>query len=241
MTLNRFEHSEALTAQLMADILLALKRDIEQNNRATLVLSGGSTPIPLYQALSKSTDLDWSKVTITLTDERWVKPTDEASNQKMIQRQLLQNAASAAHFIPLTPDALPNGELPAIETALEQLSQSIESLPHPYSFTLLGMGNDGHTASLFPCSPQLSHGLETNAALLHTTPHHAPHERISMSRHELLHSKQVGLLIQGEEKWNTFEKAMAAEDSYEMPIRAFLKEDATTPQKKDPIAVYWSP
>lgn len=225
---------EALVADFSQKIVAILSQSISQNGAASILVSGGSTPLPLFKTLSES-DLDWSKVTISLADERWVEPTDAASNEKLVRENLLRNKASQAIFIGMkTPHKDAND-------GLEELNSRFSSMSWPADVLILGMGEDAHTASLFPCSKQIEEGLSTQEKLLAVTPTTAPHQRMSFSLNALVQSKNIFLHLTGDSKKSVLDKALSGVDlslienasskesaslkqnTLEMPIRAVLQ------------------
>ncbi|WP_299256599.1 6-phosphogluconolactonase [uncultured Kushneria sp.] len=210
---------------LAVSVAGALGEDLEQQERVTLVLSGGSTPRPFMQALSRM-PLPWSRVDITLADERWVATDHEDSNDRFVRTHMLINAAAEARFHPLVNDA------PTPEEGAEEVGQRLTALTWPASVVVLGMGGDGHTASLFPDSAELGNGLESEALVIAA---HAPsveQPRISLTRDRLMRSHRRYLHLGGADKKAVLARAMAGSDQHELPIRAFL--DA-------PLALYWAP
>ncbi|ART63866.1 6-phosphogluconolactonase [Kushneria marisflavi] len=210
---------------LATSVAGALREDLAQQERVTLVLSGGSTPRPFMQTLSKM-ELPWSRVDITLADERWVPTDHDDSNDRFVRTHMLINAAAEARFQPLVNDeATP-------EAGVEEVGQRLAALTWPASVVVLGMGGDGHTASLFPDSPELGDGLGSDALVVAA---HAPsvaQPRISLTRHRLMQSRRRYLHFNGADKKAVLARAMAGSDQDELPIRAFL--DA-------PLALYWAP
>ncbi|ARS51841.1 6-phosphogluconolactonase [Kushneria konosiri] len=203
----------------------ALREDLAQQARVTLVLSGGSTPKPFMQALSRM-ELPWSRVDITLADERWVPTDHDDSNDRFVRAHMLINAAAEARFQPLVNDET------TPEAGVEEVAQRLAALTWPASVVVLGMGGDGHTASLFPDSPELGKGLESDALVVAA---HAPsvgQPRISLTRNRLMQSRRRYLHLNGADKKAVLASAMAGSDQHELPIRAFL--DA-------PLALYWAP
>src|SRR5690606_33156998 len=141
-------HSDAArsAAQLAETVASALREAIDSHGRASLVVSGGRSPLAFFQCLSRQ-DLDWSKVVVSLADERWVDPRSTQSNEYLVTHYLLQGRAASAAFIGLyQPAGSPDVAALAADAALEELPQPIDVL-------VLGMGEDGHTASLFAGSP----------------------------------------------------------------------------------------
>lgn len=216
---------EQLAEQLAEAVSEALRQDLAAQERVLLLLSGGSTPIPFFQALARQA-LPWERVDITLADERWVKESQEASNAGLVRRHLLQGNAAAANFIPLTTD----DETP--EQGVEAVTRRIETLPWPASLAVLGMGADGHTASLFPDSRELDLGLTTDAPVLAVRTPSQPLPRITLSADRLHQARRHLLHITGDEKRSVLARALSGDDSRELPIRAFLS---------CPLAIYWAP
>ena len=214
-------------AQALADRVAAeLSHALASKGEASLVVSGGRSPIAFLEALS-TRELPWSKVQVSLADERWVQPGDPDSNEGLVRRHLLQNAAVEAQLIGLYQRA------DSLEQAAERASEALAGFGKPIDVLVLGMGNDGHTASLFPDSPLLKKGLDQSGTD-HCLPMLAPvspQQRISMT-YPLLASAHVQCLaIQGTGKLETLRQAMRL-DSSQMPIRAFLHS---------PLEIYWCP
>ena len=199
-------------SQRIAD---TLRQAISEKGSASLVVSGGSTPLPLFKALS-SKPIDWSKVIITLADERWVAPTDAASNEKLVRDNLLQNEAAAGQFLALKT-AHENAE-----DAVAELNAAIKLIQMPFDVVILGMGEDGHTASLFPCSEQISQGLDLNtqSVFIATQPTTAPHQRMSLTLKALVSSANIFLHLTGDKKRAVLDDALANYTAIEKPITA---------------------
>lgn len=202
-------------ALAVADVIgSALARQLRVDDRASLCLPGGSTPQPVYHALS-SAQLDWSKVTVLLGDERWVPEIDPRSNSGMLRRGLLQGPAAAASYLDLYTGA----DRP--EDAEAPLAARVEALL-PLTVTLLGMGDDMHTASLFPGMPRLAEALAADAPpVLAMRGGAAPEPRISLSARVLKNSLGLHLMITGAAKREALDIArkLTPEDA---PIAAFL-------------------
>jgi len=219
------ETAQALAAAVAAD----LNEGLHQRSRASLVVCGGRTPALFQDALS-SQSLDWSRVTVSLTDERWV-PADHADrNERQVRRHLLQGAAAAAQFIPLVN----LGAAP--EQHLATLQRALSAMPQPFDAVVLGMGEDGHTASLFPGAPGTAAALDVDRPerVAFVTPASAPHRRISLTLRALLDARAVMILIQGEGKRAAIEWAAQSEPAT-YPIAAFLKHG------KVPVHLYFNP
>ena len=218
---HRFETRDALENELAQAITHALMQGIAERDRAVLVVSGGSTPLGLFRTLSKQDHVDWSKVTITLADERWVPVSHDDSNHRLVDATLLQGPAAKAQFLPLyTGAATPEEGCDEIEQQLAKLGT--------FDVVILGMGGDSHTASLFPNTPALSVGLDpdTTTTALAVHPETAPHARISMSLARLLDPRKLTLHFTGSDKAQVFETAVAnGKSSTDHPIRAFALQN----------------
>lgn len=211
-----YDSKEALVADFSQKIVSILGESIAKQGAASILVSGGSTPLPLFKALSE-TDLEWSKVTISLADERWVEPTDADSNEKLVRENLLQNNAAAANFIGMKTSHAD------AKDGIDELNARYEAMSWPVDVLILGMGGDAHTASLFPCSAEIEQGLTTKERLLAVQPTTAPHQRMSFSLNALIQSKNVFLHLTGDSKKAVVEEALAGEDTRAMPIRAVLQ------------------
>jgi 6-phosphogluconolactonase len=214
--------------QTLADFVESeLVNAIALRGHASLVVSGGSTPKPLFTELRRRA-LPWSQITITLADERWVDVTSKDSNEAMVRDVLLRDAAAEANFIPLKNPASSAAE------GLEMCGQSIANIALPFEVVILGMGEDGHTASLFPgvSGPALNaKNPELCAAI---KPPVAPYERLSLTASALLNSRKIILHIVGDKKWQVYLDARKAGPLDEFPIRTVLHQGDT------PVDVYWS-
>lgn len=215
MQLNQFSDSSALNNAFVKEIVAKLQAAIDERGQAILVVSGGKTPLPLFQQLAQ-TSLAWDKVVITLADDRFLPDDAADSNERLVKSALLQGYASAATFVSLyTPAATAEQAVPALLQRVADLAT--------FDVLILGMGEDGHTASLFPCCPELALGLATDAAdLLATNPTTAPYQRISFSLRRLLQTRAVYLHLVGPKKLQVLQQAAAGSDVAAMPIRAFI-------------------
>ena len=227
---KEFKDSATLVAALAGEVADLLRAGISARGQASLVVSGGSTPVPFFAAISELA-LDWKQVVITLADERWVDPADTDSNERLVRIHLLQNRAAAASFV-----GLKTGAVTAVQGEKE-CADRLALLPKPFDVLILGMGNDGHTASLFPQAARLGEALALDSGKLcmGITPPVAPHERMTLTLPALLHSRQIILHLVGAEKRAVYERALANGPVAEMPIRAVLGQIAA------PVTVFWAP
>ncbi len=200
---------------------------------ATLLLSGGSTPGPLYQKLSGA-ELDWSRISIALVDERWVETDHAASNERMLREKLLLDNAIQANFI-----GMKNGHRSPLD-GQAGCNARYARLPKPYRICLLGMGVDGHTASLFPRAEALDTALGSQqcCAAIRAIPSEVTGEfveRMTMTPWSILQSEKLILLITGEDKWQVFQQAIESGITNDLPISTFIH------QAQIPLEVYWAP
>lgn len=199
---QRYPDAPSAAEALALDVASRLWAAIAARKQASLVVSGGKSPLPFFAAL-RTQALDWSKVWITLADERWVDPASPDSNEALVREHLLRDNAAAARFVGLkTPGQTPEEGLAAANEAFVQL-------PKPFDAVVLGMGADGHTASLFPAMPGLMDALrpeEPPAVVVGVAPN-SPEARVSLNLPALLSSRQLFLPIQGSTKWAVYRAA----------------------------------
>ena len=229
MQMNEFETKAQLDVELAETIAGLLEQAIKNKGKASLAVSGGSTPKGFFTALSEK-DIDWKRVTITLADERWVEINSAASNTKLVHEILLQNKAKEAKFFHLKQ----GNEL--CDETLNDLNLAAKTALLPLDVLILGMGEDGHTASLFPCSNEIEQALsmKNDDELMKVVPKTAPHQRITFTCSSLLKSQAIFLHIAGSSKKEVLNKALAETNKLEMPIRAFLHNQQINTQ------VFWA-
>lgn len=207
---------EELAADLAEIVARELVEALADKRRVTLAVPGGTTPGPFLRNLSRA-DLPWERVRVMLTDERFVPETSDRSNSRLIRETLLQGPAAAASFIPFHADA----EAP--EDALATLAEGVAAAL-PLDVCILGMGEDMHTASLFPGADRLDEALATVApVLLPMRAPGAPEARMTLSAPVLRAAGTLHLLITGEGKKMALERAMHPGPATEAPVRAILE------------------
>ena len=218
-TEHRFADSEALELALAQALAARLSEAIASRGHALLAVSGGRSPRPLFERLAAA-PLDWSAITVTLVDERWLPPEHADSNARWLQETLLRGAAAAAHFVPLKNPA------PTVEAGLATAEQAVRELALPFDVVLLGMGEDGHTASLFPAADGLAAALDAQGSALCAAIHPpaAPYPRLSLTVAALLQSRVLILPLAGSAKLETYARALGAGAVEEMPVRAVLRQ-----------------
>lgn len=228
--LKRFASAAVLASEAAGDIATQLARAIAARGEASLLVAGGHSPAGLFEQLRRQA-LEWSRVSIALVDERWVEPTDPASNERFVREGLLRDRAAEAHFFGLkNPAASPDLGAAAAWSASARI-------PRPTDVTVLGMGDDGHMASLFPGSPNLKSALDLEApeGCIGMWSPSVPHARLSLNLSALLDSRHIVILILGEAKLRTYIEACGPGPLEEMPVRAVLR------QQRVSVEVVWAP
>lgn len=215
--METFTDGDTLAAAAAAAILERLSEALAARGHASLVATGGRSPGPIYDRLA-ATPLEWGRIGVTLSDERCVDEEDPASNARLVRARLLQGPAAAARFLPLWP-----APSPAALAALQ-----------PFDAVMLGMGEDGHLASLIPGDPDLASALTTTDL---TRPVPAglgkpPVARVTLTLSALLDARAVFLFIAGEAKRGVIDRALAGED---LPVGRLIS------QSKAPIRIFWTP
>ncbi|MDH3587993.1 MAG: 6-phosphogluconolactonase [Gammaproteobacteria bacterium] len=221
----RFARTDELTIALAARIWDLMEEAIERLGLARIVLSGGSTPVQLYNVL-RELPLDWSSLRFCLSDERWVDTGHEASNEAMLRRELF--GAREVSLISMARTA----DTP--EKDAQRVEQDLTAVDGPWDLVLLGMGTDGHTASLFPEAKGLAQALDGERRCVAVEPADAAQRRLTLTRREILNSRRIVLLLSGDAKWRVYREALKGSDVSAMPVRAILQ------QKQVPVDVYWS-
>lgn len=227
---KRFPNTEALAGALARRVAEVISYAVHARGRASLIVSGGRTPVTLYQRLA-GIDLPWEQVRISLADERRVPEDDPRSNARLVREHLLQGRAGVAGFVPLHRDG-------ADERADEAAcAAALGTLPRPFDAVILGMGADGHTASLFPGMPALGAALDPDneACCQAVTAPAEPPERLTLTLATLLDSRWIALQVTGAEKWRTLADALTANDPQRYPVAALFR------QRRVPVHVYWAP
>jgi 6-phosphogluconolactonase len=227
-----FLHADAETwvEAAVADIASGLQRALETGGQAHLLLSGGSTPAPVHRALARE-PLAWARIQVGLVDERWLAKDDLASNARLLRETLLEEGAPGARFEPM--------KLPPhhrIEDSVREANRHAVA----GAVCVLGMGEDGHTASLFPGSPDLPLALSTNDDYVAIDAGAAPvaqpwPQRISLTRAGLARTGTRILLLRGARKRDIVMRALEGDDIAELPVRAAF----TLPG--DPLRIHWAP
>lgn len=210
-------------AQTIADELAAA---IARRGAGFMAVSGGSTPALLFAELSRA-GIDWTKVAVTLIDERLVPPDQPRSNARLVADRLLQGRAAAATFAPLyhgTDDG---------EEAASRAREALGKLPWPLDVAILGMGPDGHTASFFPDAPNVAELLTADAdrLVLPVESVAAQEHRLTLTLGKIVEAGFLALHIEGAEKKQVLDSVLDGED---LPIRAAIE---ASPR---PMEIFWA-
>jgi 6-phosphogluconolactonase len=223
-----FETREEAAMAAAQRIGEALLRRLDGQGEASLVVSGGTSPAGVFAELAKTT-LPWSDVHVILSDERWVPPEHEDSNEKLVRETLLVGEAQDASLLPVyRPDV-------TIQERCSEISEELLQAPFPFACALLGMGEDGHFASLFPDAENLQEGLDVDSRQLCVPVQTAasPYPRVSLTLSALSRSDEIVLLIFGDAKRDVYETAKTSTNGN--PVSHLLR------QKRAPVHVYWAP
>jgi 6-phosphogluconolactonase len=231
MILQRFDSAAEAAAALADQVVAALRLGLGWRQAASLAVPGGRTPVPLFRAL-RDAELDWARVGVTLTDERWVPESHPGSNAAVVRGELLAGRAGAATFVPLFDAAA--GDAAAATAGRWHV---LRALPRPFDAVVLGMGEDGHFASLFPGNEALAVALDAHAppACVAMRAPVEPVERISLNLAALLQARRLFLLVTGEAKRELLLAASRREALGRWPVAALLVQH-------HPMAeVFWAP
>lgn len=225
---HKFETREEASIAAAEHIRAALARRLELQPEASLVVSGGTSPARCLQELA-TTPLDWQRVHVLLSDERWVPAGSDDSNEMLIRKNLLQGNGAEARLHPVHSEPF------NIDERCELLEETVLTLPFPFACALLGMGEDGHFASLFADAENLEKGLDVDSAHLCLPIRTAasPFDRITLTLSALSRSDSIALLFFGDEKRGVYQRAR--ENSGAFPVSRLLL------QKRAPVHVFWAP
>ncbi len=226
---HTFTDSISLATTFSSIVAANLRAAIDARGSALIGLSGGTTPRRFLSLLSTE-KLDWNRVTVTLCDDRWVAPNSERSNEHLLRETLLRNEASSATFVPLYVES------PDPDSGLPRVAANVARLKLPFDVIVLGMGSDGHTASLFPGGDHLNDALRPKnpARILSMRAPDAPEPRVTLTLSTLISTCAMYLHIEGAEKKAVFDRVMSSLDD-RAPIRTVLESSPVTP------GVFWCP
>jgi len=224
---HAFSSGDALARNLANDVAAALERHLAAEGAAGLVVSGGRTPTAFLRELA-SRELDWSNVFVTLADERCVQADDPASNLRLVRAALANAPASLATLVDIEATAT---------NAAARWSEALVRIPRPFAAVILGMGDDGHFASLFPGMPGLAAALNLSNTtnVVEGIAPIEPRARLSLTLPTLLDTDLLVLHVTGDSKVATLQRASCPGSAIEMPVRALLE------QRRVPLQIYHAP
>ncbi|MBA4214129.1 MAG: 6-phosphogluconolactonase [Polaromonas sp.] len=214
-----------LAWQLADTIAQRLHLAIDLRGHAVLAVSGGKSPIALFEAL-RVLPLEWQRVTVLLVDERCVPHDHADSNTALVRQHLLKGQTAAATFVPFF-DTLPDTlDEPALIRLVDAANRRLATQPWPMDMAVLGMGDDGHTASLFPGAPGLNQALYSSGPVAWVRPATAPHARLTLTLPALLATREIALSISGASKLAVFQQARLGADEA-LPVSLILNQHQT--------------
>lgn len=223
-----FDSREALADTLANEVSERLLEAVQDHGAATLVVSGGSTPVAFFEAL-RLRDVPWKDVTVTVADERWVEATHDDSNEKLVRELLVPERVQYLSLAPLSEEE-------SIEEGASRIQAKLQTIGR-VDVVILGMGEDGHTASLFPQHTALKDGLDLAADALCLAIKDSPKlpsQRITLTGRILCNARHLMLHITGNKKKEVLDAAMTSGDGYVWPIASILRQCNTTPE------IYWA-
>ncbi len=218
MQRREFPDGAALAPAFAEWAAALLQKGVDERGEAVLIVSGGTTPKRFFAALALR-EIDWARIAITLADERCVADDNPRSNARLLRENLLRDRAAAARFAPLADSRLsPDQELAAARAR-------IAALPMPADLVVLGMGDDGHTASWFPGADNLAEAIDPGARplVLPMRAPGAPEPRLTWTARIILRAHALALHIEGADKLETLGRALGPGPVEDMPIRAALR------------------
>lgn len=228
-----FPDSAALLPVLEGFCVQALQQDLAHAQCVSCLLSGGTTPRSLYERLARA-DLPWQRITPALVDERFVATDAAASNEGLLRTVFSPNPAFLARLQGM------RGTEATAEGAAADCGKRYSALPRPWSFCLLGLGSDGHTASLFPGATGLQQALAgshlcqaISAQPSIVTGAHT--ERLSLTLAGLLQAQRLFLYFTGHAKWRVYQAALHCDDPSVLPLAAVLRQTVV------PVHVFYHP
>jgi 6-phosphogluconolactonase len=214
MELVTYADSELMMIEIASRLAGELRQALQSGETASIAVPGGTTPGPIFDSLC-AVDLDWGRVAVMLTDERWVPEDSPRSNTRLLRQRLLVNHAAAARYLPLhAPTETPEEGIPDLAQAISEVL--------PLTTCLLGMGADMHTASIFPGADRLEEALSGETILVPMRAPGAPEPRVTLSAPVLSGAISRHIVIVGPEKREALERARTLTPE-EAPVAAVLK------------------
>ena len=223
---RRFADDESLAQALALDVADDLRAGIQTRGEALIALSGGTTPRRFLELLGQQS-LNWTRTTVTLADERWVPPSDPRSNERLLRETLLRGNAAAVHFVPLY------ASVASAQDGYATIAANVAKLHFPFDAVVLGMGTDGHCASLFADGDRIDEALQPDspARVLPMRAPSAGEPRMTLTLSALVSTRAMYLHIEGEEKNRIFERIQAQDAAFaHAPVRRVLQHSPVQPK-----------
>jgi 6-phosphogluconolactonase len=218
-----FASRDELAAAIAARLAEILRQAISETAAASLVVPGGTTPVAVFDRLTEC-DLAWENINVIPCDERWVAPDHVDSNEGLIRRHLLTGKASAARVLALYRP------LPAPDAALPDVMRALKAIKRPFDAVFLGMGEDGHIASLFPDRPETAQGLalDNDQDLMTLNEPAKGHPRMGLTLRALTDAKHLILAAPSEQKRVVLAAAKTNIHDDRLPVAALLRQTRVT-------------
>ncbi len=228
MEIFKFDSRDDASVAAAEALVGSINRRLDLQARASMIITGGSSPGKCYEEMREA-PIDWQRVDLVLSDERWVPAGHDDSNEKQARETLLIGNAASANLVSVYRE----GE--SLEERVDSLDADLKLLPIPFAAALLGMGSDGHFASLFPDADNLEDGLDKQRAhfCLPVDTAASPYRRLSLSLSAIARSDFVLLLIFGQDKLDVINAAIDGDSQF--PVASLLR------QKQAPVHVFWAP
>lgn len=217
--------ADELAQALARHIAHRLRNAIDARGHAVLAVSGGKSPVALFEQLRQQ-PLPWAHVSVLLVDERCVPHSHADSNTALVRQHLLQGAAASARFVPFFDDLPATLDDPALDALAEGANQRLAAHPWPMDLAVLGMGEDGHTASIFPHAPGLARALHGSGPVTWQRPPAAAHARLTLTLPALLTTRELALSITGANKLAVYQQARLGADE-SLPVSLVLNQHLT--------------
>lgn len=230
-TWHEFNDREQFNDALVKRLVESLQSAALSQKNVIFGVSGGSTPLPIYQALAQK-ELAWNRIKLLLVDERNVPTNHADSNERNIREAFGSNQQAIKNIIGLWSDKAD------VATAAVAADQKLALINEVMDIVVLGMGEDGHFASLFPTAILFNQAISINGSRfilpISPMPDHAPHARLSMSLAYIQRAKRIILAITGEKKRQVLQQAISEGNAHHLPIAALLKANPSA------VEIYWS-
>ncbi len=221
--MNKYNSAELQIDAIVDYLVQSIRQLLETKDEICIAVSGGKSPIGLFEKLSRQS-IDWAKVTITLVDERFIDTNNQDSNENLVKTYLLKNKAKEAKFIGLSNTNM------KVDSVIDHLNATMPKI----DIAILGMGEDGHTASIFPCCSELERATNLSATekYIATKPTTANYQRIGLNLSALVEIPHLILSINGNKKLEVLEKSLTTEKK-QPPIGLLLSNRPDT-------KIFWS-